>query len=135
MSVLQKMVAPVAALALATLLFGAVATAAHAQVPPFTAYGSGLKAGDKVEAFDGTKSCGTATADANGNWILQIASNAPCNPAGGDTLTFTLNGAPTSASESCSVGLAFNAPDTAPASVTSSPSSTHVIPSAATASE
>ena len=65
MSFLQKMVAPVAALALAMLLFGAVATAAHAQVPPFTAYGSGLKAGDKVEAFDGGKSCGTATADAN----------------------------------------------------------------------
>ena len=104
MSFLQKMVAPVAALALAMLLFGAVATAAHAQVPPFTADGSGLKAGDKVESFDGTKSCGTATADANGNWILQIASNAPCNPAANDTLTFTLNGAPTSASETYKAG-------------------------------
>lgn len=99
MSVLQKMVAPVAALALAMLLFGAVATAAHAQVPPFTAYGSGLRAGDRVEAFDGTRSCGTSVADANGNWILQIASNAPCNPAANDNITFTLNGAPTSASE------------------------------------
>ena len=104
MSVLQKMVAPVAALALAMLLFGAVATAAHAQVPPFTAYGSGLRAGDKVEAFDGTRSCGTANADANGNWILQIASNAPCNPAANDTITFTLNGAPTSASETYKAG-------------------------------
>lgn len=99
MSVLQKMVAPVAALALAVVLFGALATAAQAQVPPFTAYGSGLRAGDRVEAFDGTRSCGTATADANGNWILQIASNAPCNPAANDVITFTLNGAPTSASE------------------------------------
>ena len=74
MSVLQKMVAPVAALALAMLLFGAVATAAHAQVPPFTAYGSGLRAGDKVEAFDGAKSCGTATADGNGNRVELLAS-------------------------------------------------------------
>jgi MFS family permease len=42
---------------------------------------------------------------------------------------------PTSAFEKCRTGLAFNALATAPASVTSSPSSSHVMPSATTTSE
>src|SRR5258708_21005240 len=83
----------------AVLLFGALATAANAQVPPFSVYGSGLKAGDKVEAFDGKVSCGSVTADASGNWLMRIAANAPCTPQGGDKITFTLNGAATSAVE------------------------------------
>jgi hypothetical protein len=97
MSVLRKILAPIAALLVA--MFLAYATDALAQVPPFTAYGSGLKAGDKIEAFDGTKSCGTTRADSNGNWILQLSSSARCRPATGDRITFTLNGAATSASE------------------------------------
>src|SRR5437762_2414773 len=101
MSFLWKLLAPIAAQLIAMFLFGADA---QAQVPPFTAYGSLLKAGDKIEAFDGTRSCGTATADSNGNWILQISSSAPCNPATGDKITFTLNGAATSASETYKPG-------------------------------
>src|SRR5438045_3440947 len=104
MSFLWKMLAPIAAQLVAMFLFAACATEAHAQMPPFTAFGSLLKAGDKIEAFDGRKSCGTTTADSNGNWILRISNSAPCNPATGDTITFTLNGAATSASETYKPG-------------------------------
>src|SRR3954470_1573668 len=104
MSFLSKILTPIAALLVAMFLFAAYATDAHAQVPPFTTYGSRLNAGDKIEAFDGGRSCGTATADLNGNWILQISSSAQCNPATGDKITFTLNGAATSASETYKPG-------------------------------
>ena len=104
MNFLWKMLAPIAPLLVAMFLFGASATEVYAQMPPFTAYGSGVKADDKIEAFDGKYSCGTARADSNGNWILQISRSAPCNPATGDTITFTLNGAATSASETYKPG-------------------------------
>src|SRR5689334_16570153 len=48
---------------------------------------------------------------------------------------YALADAPTSASVRWSAGLVFSAPETAPASVTSSPSSTQVMPSASTATE
>jgi hypothetical protein len=99
MSVLRKMAAPLAALTVATLLFGAFVTSANAQVPPFTAYGQNLVAGDIVEAWNGTASCGQIAADANGDWLLQIGTDAACAPADGDTITFTLNGAATAAAE------------------------------------
>jgi hypothetical protein len=101
MSLIRKMAVPFGIAAVALMLF---ATVAAAQVPPFTVYGTGLKAGDTVEAFDGAKSCGTATADASGNWQMQIASNAACSPAEGDAITFTLNGAATTASETYKAG-------------------------------
>lgn len=104
MNLIRKMAAPAAALAVAALLFGAYATAAHAQVPPFTAYGQGLSEGDVVEASVGGTSCGTATADADGNWLLQIASDAPCTPADGDEISFTLNGSATDAVETWNAG-------------------------------
>ena len=99
MSVLRKMAAPLAALTVATLLFGALATSASAQVPPFTAYGSNQTAGAVVEAWINSVSCGSATVDADGNWLLQIGTDAPCSPAEGDTIAFTLDGAATSAAE------------------------------------
>jgi len=104
MNFLRKILAPIAALLVAMFLFGAYATDAQAQLPPFTAYGSGVNANDKIEAFDGKKSCGTAKADWKGNWLLQISRSAPCEPATGDTITFTLNGAATSASETYKPG-------------------------------
>ena len=104
MNFLWKMLAPIAAQLVAMFLFGIYATTVHAQMPPFTAYGSGLKADDKIEAFDGKYSCGTARADSNGNWILRISRSSPCDPATGDTITFTLNGAATSASETYKPG-------------------------------
>ena len=48
---------------------------------------------------------------------------------------YALADRPTSASVNCNAGLSFSAPETAPASVTSSPSRTHVMPSATIASE
>jgi len=104
MSLIRKLALPVAALTLAALLFGAYVSSASAQVPPFSTYGSKVKAGDKVEAFVGGKSCGTATADASGNWLLQIASTAPCSPTDGAAISFTLNGAATTASETYKAG-------------------------------
>lgn len=104
MSLIKKMAAPLAALTVATLLFGAFVTSANAQVPPFSAYGSGQTAGDTVEAWNGTVSCGTATVDADGNWLLQIGSDAACAPADGDALSFTLNGAATDAAETFKAG-------------------------------
>lgn len=71
----------------------ASATAVHAQ-GPFTAYGTGLSAGDVVEASIGGTSCGTTTADADGNWILRIEATAPCNPSEGDQIEFSRNGIP-----------------------------------------
>jgi hypothetical protein len=104
MSQFRKLVAALSVLTVATALFASFATTASAQVPPYTAYGQNLAAGARVEAFIGGKSCGTTNANAQGQWILQIASNAPCSPADGLTITFTLNGAPTSASETWKAG-------------------------------
>ena len=104
MSLIRKMAAPLAALTVATLLFGAYVTSANAQVPPFTAYGTGQTAGDTVEAWVGGASCGSATVDADGNWLLQIGSDAACAPADGDAISFTLNGAATDAAETYKAG-------------------------------
>ncbi|MQA00349.1 MAG: hypothetical protein GEU80_13645 [Dehalococcoidia bacterium] len=48
--------------------------------------------------------CGTAEADADGNWVLQIGVDAPCQPAIGDAVAFWLNGVPTSTSETWQPG-------------------------------
>ncbi len=131
MSLLRKMAVPFGVAAVALMMF---ATIASAQVPPMTVYGVGLKAGDKVEVFDGAKSCGTATADASGQWQLQIASNATCSPADGDTLTFTLNGAPTTAKETYKAGGApANVANgvTLTASATATPTATSTAPAPA----
>lgn len=101
MSLIRKMAVPFGIAAVALMLF---ATVASAQTPPFTVYGTGLTAGDTVEAFIGTASCGTATADASGQWQMQIASNAACSPTDGAAVTFTLNGAATMASETYKAG-------------------------------
>lgn len=68
-------------------------TTAHAQ-GPFTAYGTGLAPGDVVEASIGGTSCGTATADADGNWILRIEASSACGPVEGDQIAFSRNGIP-----------------------------------------
>lgn len=66
---------------------------ASAQTPPATVYGKGLKSGDKVEAFVAGKSCGTATANAAGEWSISIPTTAACAPTAGAAISFTLNGA------------------------------------------
>jgi len=74
---------------------------------PFTAYGTGLVAGDHVEAFVDGVSCGEATADGAGQWgPLLIAAADPCAPEPGEKISFLLNGSPTNETETWMEGLA-----------------------------
>lgn len=98
----------VVVLLVALMLAGAIASTAGAQQPtqqpPFSTYGSGLTPGDRVDVHAGGRWCGAATADTDGNWIFRIAPDSPCTPAAGDTVTFALNGAERSATETFKVG-------------------------------
>ncbi|MCH8992258.1 MAG: hypothetical protein IIA44_10980 [Acidobacteria bacterium] len=67
-------------------------TAYAQQSPPYLAYGTGVSAGDTVAApIDGVD-CVSATADADGQWQLEISEGGDCGAASGDTVNFTLNG-------------------------------------------
>lgn len=92
--------------ALVALALAALWSAApvEAQSAPFTAYGVGLEAGDVVEARIGSKVCGSAEADASGNWLLYITSTDPCSPTEGAKVTFRLNGKATDASATYTPG-------------------------------
>ena len=94
----KVLIVPVAAV----LLWATVAAgpAAQAAAPPHTVYGGGLTPGDTVTATVSGVSCGTATVDANGEWVLSVLDGAPCNPSEGDTIAFTVNGKSTSETES-----------------------------------
>ena len=92
MAFIRKMTALGTALAMAAVLFGAFAASASAQAVPFTAYGSGLTAGDTVGAWVGGVACGETTVDADGNWVLQISSTDPCAPTAGSEIAFSING-------------------------------------------
>lgn len=95
--------AAAAALALVGVIsMGATASAQTAA--PFTAYGSGVEAGAEVEAFVGGRTCGSTTADASGQWTLQIATSDPCRPRAGDTITFRLDGQRTNGSATFAAG-------------------------------
>lgn len=84
----------VAAVAALMLTLGmAMAETASAQTPPAVFYGKGLTSGARVEAMIGGRSCGTATANAAGEWSISVASNAACAPTEGAAVSFTLNGA------------------------------------------
>jgi hypothetical protein len=90
----------VSAVALAWTMFSlasAFASPAHAQTPPAVFYGKGLTAGTRVEAFVGGRSCGSSTVNTAGEWSIQIAADAACAPTAGAAVSFTLNGAPASA--------------------------------------
>ena len=84
------------AVALLALLLGPLALgfhSAHAQgVNVATYYGVGLDEGDTVGAWiDGTQ-CSETTADAAGNWLLQVGPDGDCSPSDGDTVNFSVNG-------------------------------------------
>lgn len=82
--------------AAAAIMFSAglgLTTSANAQTPPATFYGKGLKSGDKVEAMIAGKSCGTATANAAGEWSISVAAGSACAPTSGAAVAFTLNAA------------------------------------------
>ncbi len=108
MSVIRKLAGFTAALVMAALLFGAVASTANAQTSFFVAYGTGLSAGDTVEVFAAGVSCGTITADADGTWVGQVGTDgadaSDCAAVAGDELTFTLNGEATTATETYANG-------------------------------
>ena len=61
-------------------------SAAFAQTPPFTIYGSDAGANAAVVVTSGDATCGTATADADGQWSLRVESTCA---AAGATVTAT----------------------------------------------
>ncbi|TAJ20575.1 MAG: hypothetical protein EPO65_03385 [Dehalococcoidia bacterium] len=63
-----------------------------AQMPPYTAYGMGLPAGDLVTAAINGVDCGSARVSAAGNWKISIPAEAPCQPKDGSTVHFAVNG-------------------------------------------
>jgi hypothetical protein len=90
---LGKTLALSAVLAVAVALFGSLTTTAHAQGAGYTAYGTGTTAGYVVEAYRGDALCGSATADADGNWgPINLNPSADCAWADGDTITFHVDG-------------------------------------------
>ena len=121
-------IAIAAALVVAALGFGAVV---HAQVsPPATYFGAGLASGDAVEAFANGQSCGAATADAAGEWVIVVGAGALCEPVEGDVVTFTLNGQsveeqeawrPAGAPANLATGLTFTLKDDPPTSIPGGP--------------
>lgn len=87
-----------AAAALMLTLGLATAGSANAQVLPAVLYGKGLTAGQTVAASIGGKACGSTTVTAAGEWTMQIAPDNTCAPTAGAAISFTVNGAPATAS-------------------------------------
>ena len=89
------------ALLLAPLALGL--HSAHAQGPTVARYyGVGLEAGDVVGAWVNGVECASATADASGNWILDVDESCPATD--GDTVNFSLNGSVVEETETWSPG-------------------------------
>ena len=90
-------------------------SAALAQTPPFTIYGSDAGASASVVVTSGDTTCGTATADADGQWSLRVESTCA---ASGATVTATsgdATGSATAASgKATSVSLVAPAAPAAP---------------------
>lgn len=82
---------PVAILA-ATLVLLASGGRAYAQMPPYTAYGMGLHAGDVVTASIEGVECGRTKVSAAGNWKITIPAESPCQPQDGATIHFAVDG-------------------------------------------
>lgn len=90
-------------LAVAFMTSAIFSSSAHAQNPPATMYGT-AKAGDKIEALIGGKVCSTATAGADGFWMMTIAEGGACGAKDGDTISFTINGAAATQTETWKAG-------------------------------
>ena len=84
------------AVALLALLLGPLALgtqSAHAQGPNVASYyGTGLSEGDTVGAWIGDTQCSETTANAAGEWVLQVGPDGDCSPEDDDTVNFSLNG-------------------------------------------
>jgi hypothetical protein len=92
MNLVRTLVGLGAVLAVAVGLFAVSLDSAHAQ-GPFTAYGIGQSPGSTVTASIDGATCGSASVDSQGNWLLAIDQGASCNPVEGDTINFALDGA------------------------------------------
>jgi hypothetical protein len=95
------------AAALLALLLGPLALgvqSTHAQGPDSAQYyGIGLSEGDTVAAsIDGTE-CASTTANAAGDWVLQVGPG-DCSPEDGNTVNFSLNGELAEQTETWSAG-------------------------------
>ena len=75
-----------AGVATALILSALLVSTAFAQTPPFTIYGSDAGANASVVVTSGDTTCGTATADASGQWSLRVESTCA---AAGATVTAT----------------------------------------------
>lgn len=125
-----------AAAALMLTLGLATAGSANAQVLPAVLYGKGLTAGQSVVASIGGKTCGTATVTAAGEWTMQIAPDNACGPTAGAAISFTVNGAPATASPAATWASGGTPSDIAngykltatPAPATSTPAAATVTP-------
>jgi len=76
---------------LAFAMFIAAQSVASANVAPFTAYGTGLAEGQKVEALIDGKSCGFSKVNADGEWVIVIQQGT-CGAKAGAKVTFKLDG-------------------------------------------
>lgn len=92
MTILGKTLALSAVLAVAVALFGSFATTAHAQAVGYSVYGTGTTPGYEIEAYRGDTLCGSATADADGNWGMVLNISADCPWSNGDPITFHVGG-------------------------------------------
>jgi hypothetical protein len=60
---------------------------------PATFYGkSGVTAGDSIEVFIGSASCGVTTVNALNEWSIVVQASASCLPTEGAQVTFKVNG-------------------------------------------
>lgn len=93
MALIRKTAGVGTAIALAAVLFGALAASASAQTtPPFRAYGTGLTPGAVVTAHIDGELCSTATVDADGNWVMNVPDGDTCAPVEGDVISFQIDG-------------------------------------------
>lgn len=67
-------------------------SSADAQIPPYKAWGSGVRGGEVVRAFKGTTQVGQVTGTAAGTWNMDIPAGGAANVANGDVLSFTVDG-------------------------------------------
>lgn len=87
-----------AAAALMLTLGLASANSVSAQVLPAVLYGQGLEEGQVVTAYIGGEECGSATVDDAGEWTMQIAPDADCEPTANAAISFTVDGDPATSS-------------------------------------
>ena len=90
-------------LAVAFMTATLFASTAHAQNPPATMYGT-TTANASVQALVGGRVCQTVTAGGDGFWQMQIPEGGTCGAADGATITFNLNSAGCSATETWKAG-------------------------------